>query len=94
MRCMEASIIDHRAFMPLGIGFLMLSIGLSALTGRTWRTGVPAIELVALRLLGRQPTPRTAWDQRIALFNACACTVLGSFIIFGGLTVALFGSAE
>ncbi len=91
---MGAGMIDHRAFMPLGIGLLMLSIGLSALTGRTWRTGVPAIELVALHLLGRQPTPRTAWDRRIALFNACACTALGTLVTFGGLAVALFGSAE
>ena len=86
--------IDHQALLMLGIGLLMLAIGGRTLLDRSWRDGIPAIDLAALRLLGRAPAPRTAGDQRIVLFNACACTALGALLTLGGLAAVLTRSAE
>ena len=66
-------------------GPVLLWLGVSTLRGRTWRDGVPALELLIDRALGEAPPARTAWDRRFAHFHAWMAVLFGTFFSIAGL---------
>jgi hypothetical protein len=79
---------NPRGLILAAIGAAWFAISVRALRHRAWQDGVPAAELIAAKVIGEAPAPRTKWDRRLALFHVCAGLIFGSLLIFGGLTVA------
>jgi hypothetical protein len=61
----------------MGPGFAIL--GIWTLRSRSWRDGVPLLELAIDRVIGEEPPERTRCDRRFARFNAWAQIIFGSF---------------
>lgn len=57
----------------------LLALGLWTLRTRSWYDGIPAAEMLIVRIGGAMPPPRTATDRHFARFHAWMSIIFGVF---------------